>query len=170
MIEIKDIKDLPLLIDDSKLYLEDALKNIHEKSKVLFDSNIKFKEFWDLIDSNGISIIFKYHNRYIIRKQKIGEIEMTKKTETESKMIFVETSELPKTNKGKTGKNWLEILNQIPVGKMWVTEAKENNASTIRQAIDKLVELKKLSVKEFTVTQREKDSKVMVYVIHNAKP
>lgn len=159
--EIKDISELPILRDDSKEHLEECLQRIHTHSHSPITPEIKFKEFWNNIEDNGVPTILKYGRRYIIIR---GKIEMTDK-----KMVFVELSELPKTNKGKTGNNWLDLFAKIPVGKMWVVDSKEYNSSTIRQGLKQLIAEKKVKEKEYSVTQREDSEKklTMIYVIHN---
>lgn len=167
---IKDISELPILKDDSRENLEKILTKLHNQKSCECVSEIKFKEFWQNIESGGISTIFIKNGRYIIIKEKINKgIEI--KMNDNKKMIFVDCGELPKTSKGKSGKNWLELFSQIPVGKMWVTDSKEYNASTLRQGLKQLVEEKKVKDGEFSVTQREDSEKKIttIYVIHNAK-
>lgn len=167
--KIVNISELSILKNDSEIHLKDCMEKIHfNHVSVCADKHIMFKEFWDYLESNGEIVIFKCGNRFIIKRKKIngGELEMVGDNK---KMIFADASILPKTNKGKTGKNWLEALQKIPEGQMWIIDSKEYSGSTIRQAIKRLVNDKKIKASDYTVTQRENKNETLVYVIHNAK-
>lgn len=169
--KLLDVVELPVLKDDSKENLETLLSAMRLNNKKNSDLWEKFriKEFFELIDSDGITTILKRGNAFIVIKKKIESNGVSElKMVNQNKMVFQDTKELPKTNKGKSGENWLDVFNQIPVGKMWVTSSKEHNASTIRQGLKKLVDTKAIKADEFSVTQREGKDETIIYVIHNA--
>lgn len=163
--KITDISELPELLGFDMNKVKDFLERHKDDNDGLDYSILKFKEFWLLCEC-PVPIVFKYKNRYFITRDKSRFGEVNKKM-SEKKMEFAEISALPKTNRGKQGKDYLSILEKIPIGKMWIPAKDEVNASTIRKAITELEESKKVKKGEFTATQRTVKDEVQVYVLHN---
>lgn len=110
---------------------------------------------------------FKYKNRYLITHDKTklkGGDNLTKDQE----IVFIDTETVPRAKRGNKSKDWLPVFAKIPVGKTWVIPAtdKGNGVSTLRHALNTLVEEKKFAKDEFVITQRTQEGKVSTYVSH----
>lgn len=164
---IKNISELPELKGFDLNTTALILQNLKHDREILENSNVSilFKEFWLICDC-PIPIVFKYKGRYYITRD-TSRFREVKNGMSEKKMAFADITALPKTNRGKQGKDYLAVLQKIPVGKMWIPEKDEVNASTIRKAIKELEEAKKVKKGEFEATQRTIDDVVKVYVLHN---
>ena len=78
-------------------------------------------------------------------------------------MVFVEPTEIPSISR-KKGKNWLEILNKIPVGQTWVLP--EDNGtyklSSVKSGMDSVNKEAKKTL--FEAKQRTVEGKLHLYV------
>lgn len=157
---IKDISELPKLMNPSEEFLKTY--NPQSDSKEIL---IRFKEFWGICECpkpiifirNGVVFISRDKSRFRGEKLTMSE-----------EMQFEEIKTLPKPNRGKEAKDYLETLQKIPVGKMWIVDLKKYNISTLRKAIQDLETEGKIKKGEYTATQRTVDKKVKAYVLHNA--
>lgn len=102
---------------------------------------------------------------YIQDKLKITCMGGENMTKEEPKLVFVKTSTIPKMSKGKTGRNWKELLARIPEGESMVVTKEFASGATLRVAVKNInTELKR---KAYSVTQRTVDEKTKVYVTRN---
>ena len=84
---------------------------------------------------------------------------------TKEEMQLIEANEIPKLVRGKRGKDWSKILNDIPVGQAWVLPKDFVAGATIRKAVATINE--EADDELFKVTQRrnEDTDETTLYVI-----
>ena len=78
------------------------------------------------------------------------------------KLVFVKTSTIPKALKGKTGRDWKALFNQIPEGESLIVPKEYGTGATIRSAVKNLNA--ELDAEVYAVTQRTVEEKTTVYV------
>lgn len=97
-----------------------------------------------------------------MKKFKIKCVGGENMTEEKTKLIFVETTSIPKMSK-RTGRDWKKLVTQIPEGKSLVVPEDEYGASaSVRSAIKKINE--ELKEKVYAVTQRTVGEITTVYI------
>lgn len=107
-----------------------------------------------------------YNNmRYFLKKKiTIKCVGGENMPEEKPKMVFLEPEDIPSMNRGKKGKDWENIFNQIPKGKAWKVPSEFASGATIRDNVKKINAV--LKTKEYTVSQRTgKDEQTELYVI-----
>ena len=101
-----------------------------------------------------------------VEKIKITCLGGENMSEEKPKLIFVDTVNIPKSNKGNRGQNWELIFNEIPVGKSAIIPKSLGTGATVRMAIT--VINTKLGKNVYNVTQRTsgkgKEAKTTIYV------
>ena len=101
--------------------------------------------------------------RYFIEdKLKITCLGGEKMSKEKPQLVFVETDKIPKTMKGRTGRNWKELFTQIPEKKSLVIPKDMGTGATIRSAVKEVN--KELGKAVYSATQRTVDEKTTVYV------
>ena len=87
-------------------------------------------------------------------------------SEEKPKLVFVDTVDIPKSNKGNRGKNWELIFNEISVGKSAIIPKSLGTGATVRIAVTALNA--KLGKNVYHITQRtkgkDKEAKTTIYV------
>lgn len=113
--------------------------------------------------------VFVKEKRLYNRKQYFVEDRLTitclggeKMNKEEPQLVFIETAKIPKTMKGRTGRDWAKVFTQIPEKKSLVITKDMGTGATIRTAVKAVnKELKKVV---YVATQRTVDEKTTVYV------
>jgi len=78
------------------------------------------------------------------------------------KLVFVKTKTIPKALKGKTGRDWKALFDQIPEDESLVVPESYGTGATVRSAVKNINEEAKKTL--FSVTQRTVEDKTTVYV------
>jgi len=78
--------------------------------------------------------------------------------------VLVDVADIPKVARGKKGVEWLKVLNEIPVGKVWKLseDNKEYKLGSVKAGVN--VINKEAKKKLFKAEQRTVDDKVTLYV------
>ena len=101
--------------------------------------------------------------RYLIRDRlKITCLGGENMTKEKPQLVFVETTKIPKTMKGRTRRNWTELFAQIPEKKSLIVTKDIGTGATIRTAVK--ATNKELGKVVYRATQRTVDEKTTVYV------
>ena len=104
--------------------------------------------------------------RYFIQsKLKIKCVGGENMPEEKPKLVFIKTSTIPKANKGKTGRDWVELFAQIPKGQSLIIPEEYGTGATIRCAVKNINA--ELDAEVYAVTQRTVKDETTVYVTRN---
>jgi len=77
---------------------------------------------------------------------------------------IVEVADIPKAKRGKRGKDWVKILREIPVGKVWklTEDNKEYKLGSVKAGVN--VINKEAKKQLYKAEQRTVDDKVTLFV------
>ena len=105
-----------------------------------------------------------YHNtRYFIKsKLKIKCVGGESMTKEKSELVFIDSDEIPRAFKGKVGRKWEELFNQIPEGQSLIVPEEYGTGATIRKAVKDINE--RLEKETYKTIQRTVDEKLIIYV------
>lgn len=83
----------------------------------------------------------------------------------QEELVFLEPSEIPKSNRGGVGRDWSGLFDQIPKGKVLVmTEDKYGSSANIRAQVSNYNKTAKKKVLNATQRTDAKTEKTTVYV------
>jgi len=106
--------------------------------------------------------LYKRKQWYVTDRLKITCLGGEKMDKKKPQLVFVETEKIPKTMKGRTGRNWKELFAQIPEKKSLIITKEMGTGATIRSAVKKIN--KELGKAVYSTTQRTVDEKTTIYV------
>ena len=101
--------------------------------------------------------------RYFVKERyTIKCIGGEKMAEEKEQLVFIKNADIPKAFKGKTGRDWRKLFEQIPTGETLIVPESYGTGATIRGAVKDVNEqLKKVVFKAF---QRTVGKKTTIYV------
>ena len=99
---------------------------------------------------------------FIEDRLKITCLGGEKMSKEKPQLVFVDTDKIPKTMKGRTGKDWKAIFAQIPEKKSLIITKDMGTGATARSAVKEVN--KELGKAVYSATQRTVDEKTTVYV------
>ena len=101
--------------------------------------------------------------RYFVEdKLKITCLGGEKMSKEKPQLVFVDTAKIPKTMKGRTGRDWKVVFAQIPEKKSLIITKDMGTGATIRSAVKEVN--RELGKAVYSATQRTVDKKTTVYV------
>lgn len=111
---------------------------------------------------------FKYSSVICnIERLKIKCIGGENMPEEKEQLVFVDINDIPKTLKGKQGRNWKELFESIPKGKGARIPESYGTGATIRQAVKKVnTALGKQVFKATQRTEKVNDKDVAVVYVY----
>ena len=111
----------------------------------------------------------KYYNTKVkvIKRFTIKCIGGECMTKEKPKLVFVDNSEIP-AKATRKGEAWLELFNQIPVGKSLVVDESKYKVPTIKGALAKLKKEGKIKANIKVVQRLNAEKKKITYVMNVA--
>lgn len=112
-----------------------------------------------------VKVTVKYNKLHytVISKHRINCLGGENKNMDLTKMVFVNTKEVPNRN-ARTGVDWGKYFNAIPKDQAWILDAETSDfkLSTVKSAVKDFV--KKNPKSTLKALQRSKNGKVLLYV------
>lgn len=102
-------------------------------------------------------------NRYYLQSKITIKCEGGESMEKTEKLVFLSPEDVPRLTRGKQGRNWKELFDKIPKGKVLAMNTEiYGSAPNIRVQVN--LYNKDAKEKVLTVTQRTENENVIVYV------
>lgn len=102
-------------------------------------------------------------NRYLVKDRlKITCLGGENMDNEKPQLVFVETTEIPRTTKGRTGRDWKALFARIPEKKSLIITKNIGTGAIIRSAVKDVN--RQLGKAVYSATQRTVDEKTTVYV------